>query len=255
MISSLPDPEPFEGPRVVQSHSPWSLVDIFVFGVFSALTVLLLPAGIIEIWHIFNPTFGLSDVTATDQILLQAVVDLVIVGFIAFLIKVVHGLPFLRTIHWFKNYRYGKGFLISLGITLAISVSVIGSRFPSKEASPLEKLLSSNRAMFAFAILGVAVAPLLEEVVFRGFLFKVLSDIGGTVIAVMVTAISFGALHALQLWGNWIAVLLIFVVGFVLSFVRHRSNSLIPSFIIHTAYNSTFFGALILGTLLQKVGH
>src|SRR5262249_32870214 len=155
---SLPDPEPrLEGQGGRQTHSPWSLVDILVFAVFSALTVLLLPAGIIAIWHIFNPTFRLSDVTPTEQILLQAVVDLVIVGFIAFLIKVVHGLPFLRTIHWFKNYRYGKGFLISLGIMLAISVSLIGSRFPSKEASPLEKMLSSNRAMYAFAILGVAV--------------------------------------------------------------------------------------------------
>jgi membrane protease YdiL (CAAX protease family) len=230
-------------------------VDLFVFGIFSTLTVLLLPAGIIEIWRVFNPALGLSDVTATDQILLQGVVDLVIVGFVAFLIKVVHGLPFLRTIHWFKNYPYRKGFLILLGITLAISVSVISSRFPSKEASPLEKLLSSNRAMYAFAILGVAVAPLLEEVVFRGFLFKVLSDIGGAVIAVLVTAISFGAVHALQLWGNWVGVLLIFVVGFVLSFVRHRSNSLIPSFIIHTAYNSTFLGAFLLGTLLQKAVH
>src|SRR5262249_31388195 len=111
-------------------------MDIFVFGVFATLTVLLLPAGIIEIWRIFNPTVGLSDVTVTDQILLQAVVDLVIVGFIAFLIKVVHGLPFLRTIHWFKNYPYGKGFLIFLGFALAISVSAISSRFPSKEASP-----------------------------------------------------------------------------------------------------------------------
>src|SRR5262249_49423465 len=228
---------------------------IFVFGVFATLTVLLLPAGIIEIWRIFEPTLVISDVTATDQIVLQAVVDLVIVGFIAFLIKVVHGLPFFRTIHWFRNYPYGKGFLILLGIALAISVSVISSRFPSKEASPLEKLLSSNRAMFAFAILGVAVAPLLEEVVFRGFLFKVLSDIGGAVVAVLVTAILFGAVHALQLWGNWVGVLLIFVVGFVLSFVRHRSNSLIPSFIIHTAYNGTFLCAFLLGTLLQKAAH
>ena len=109
--------------------------------------------------------------------------------------------------------------------------------------------------MFAFAILGVAVAPLLEEVVFRGFLFKVLSDIGGAGVAVLVTAILFGAVHALQLWGNWVGVLLISMVGFVLSFVRHRSNSLIPSFIIHTAYNGTFLGALLLGTLLQKAGH
>jgi len=38
----------------------------------------------------------------------------------------------------------------------------------------------------------------------------------------------------------------------VLSIVRERSNSLIPSFIVHTAYNGMLVGASAIGTLLQK---
>ena len=52
--------------------------------------------------------------------------------------------------------------------------------------------------------------------------------------------------------GSWAGIALIFVVGYVLSFVRQRSNSLIPSFIIHTSYNGMLFGVFALSTFVQK---
>ncbi len=109
--------------------------------------------------------------------------------------------------------------------------------------------------MYVFAVFGITVAPLFEEIIFRGFLFKVLSDIRGPGTAVSVTAILFALLHLPQLWGSWAGVVLIFVVGYVLSFVRQRSNSIIPSFIIHTSYNGMLFGVFALSTLVQKGAH
>ena len=228
------------------------MLDLIVFGVFFGATVLLLPFSVIRVWRIFSPGLRVTDLTATDQVLLQGVMNLVIVGFIAFLIRVVHGQSFTDTIHWFKNHQFGTGFLVSLGATLAISVLIVSSFFPAKEAPPIEKLLSSTTAVYVFAIFGIAVAPLFEEIIFRGFLFKVLADIRGPGTAVSVTAILFALLHLPQLWGSWAGVGLIFVVGYVLSFVRQRSNSLIPSFIIHTSYNGMLFGVFALSTFVQK---
>ena len=74
-------------------------------------------------------------------------------------------------------------------------------------------------------------------------------------IAVSVTAILFALLHLPQLWGSWAGVVLIFVVGYVLSYVRLRANSLIPSFIIHTSYNAMLFGVFALSTFVQKGAH
>jgi len=62
----------------------------------------------------------------------------------------------------------------------------------------------------------------------------------------------FAGTHAPQLGENWYAVLLIFLVGLILAVVRQRSNSVIPSFIIHTSYNAAIFVLFALGTLLQK---
>src|SRR5205823_6304407 len=90
---------------------------------------------------------------------------------------------------------------------------------------------------------------------FRGFLFRVLFDTRGARTAVSITAILFALLHVPQLWGSWAGVALIFVVGYVLSLVRWRTNSLIPSFIIHTSYNAMLFGVFALSTFVQKGAH
>lgn len=232
--------------------SPWRIADLIVFAVFFLLTVLFLPITALRVWHIFNPELRVADLTAVDQVILQGLMNSVLVGFIAFLIKVVHRQSFVETIHWFRNHQFSIGFLISLGATLAISVLLVSSFFPAGEPPPIERLLSSATAVYVFAIFGIGAAPLFEEIIFRGFLFKVLFDIGGSGMAVSVTAILFALLHLPQLWGSWGGVILIFIVGYVLSFVRLRSNSLIPSFIIHTSYNTMLFGVFALSTYVQK---
>ncbi|PYS17799.1 MAG: hypothetical protein DMG17_08335 [Acidobacteria bacterium] len=233
-------------------QSPWRIADLIVFAVFFLLTVLFLPITVLRVWHIFSPELRVADLTAVDQVILQGLMNSVLVGFIAFLIKVVHRQSFVETIHWFRNHQFSTGFLISLGATLAISVLLVSSFFPAGEPPPIERLLSSATAVYVFAIFGIGAAPLFEEIIFRGFLFKVLFDIGGSGMAVSVTAILFALLHLPQLWGSWGGVILIFIVGYILSFVRLRSNSLIPSFIIHTSYNTMLFGVFALSTFVQK---
>lgn len=250
IIHSVPDPEPQlqrPGPR-----NPWAVADLVVFGLFFIATVLFLPIGLIRLMQVFDPGLRAADLTATDQVMLQGIMNLVLVGFIAFLIKIVHRRAFFEFIHWFRNHNFGTAFLVALGATLAVSVLIVSSFFPPREPPPIEKLLSSATAMYIFAIFGIGVAPLFEEIIFRGFLFKVLFEMAGAAVAVPLTAFFFALLHIPQLWGSWAGIALIFVVGYVLSFVRERSNSLIPSFIIHTAYNAMLFAVFALSNYIQK---
>src|SRR2546426_3050294 len=228
---SLPEPDPGPEPEIEPAvpRSPWSAVDIVVFAVFFLLTVLLLPYSFIRIWQIFNPALKVADLTAVDQVLLQGVLNVVLVGFIAFLIKVVPRHPFLETIHWFRNYEFPNSFLMALGATLAISVLIVSSFFPPSSQPPIERLLSSTSAMYIFAIFGIGVAPLFEEVIFRGFLFKVLSDIGGPGKAGPPTAGLFSFLHISPLWGSWAGIALIFFVGFSPSVISFPADFLLPS--------------------------
>jgi len=229
-----------------------SAFDLLAFGVFFFVTIVFLPLGMIHLMRISRPGLRVEDLTAVDQVLLQGALNLVLVGFIAFLVRIVHRRSFLDFIHWFRNHTFGTGFLVILGATLAISVLIVSSFFPPSEPPPIEKLLSSTSAMYVFAIFGIGVAPLFEEIIFRGFLFKVIFDIAGSSVAIASTAALFALLHIPQLWGSWAGIALIFVVGYILSAVRQRSNSLIPSFIIHTAYNAVLFGLFAVSTLFQK---
>ena len=244
---SFPLPDPQVGMDTPAPRRPWGMVDLIAFALFFLFTMFLLNVLVLRFWG--------KEVTALTQVLLQGIMDGMLVGFIAFLIKVVHQESFFEAIHWKRNYQFSKGFLISSGVSLAITVLIVSSFFPAGEPPPIEKLLSSSTAVYVFALFGIAAAPLFEEIIFRGFLFKVLFEMKSAGTAVSVTAILFALLHIPQLWGSWAGVALIFVVGYVLSFVRWRSDSLIPSFIIHTSYNALLFGVFALSTFIQKTVH
>jgi membrane protease YdiL (CAAX protease family) len=217
------------------------------------VTLLVLPAGLIAIMRTFRPSLEFADLTAVDHVLLQGAMNLALLAFIVFLVKVVHRQSFRDAIHWYKEHGYRTGFLLFMGAALAISVLIVSSFFPPSEPPPIEKLLSSSTtALYVFAIFGVGVAPLFEEITFRGFLYKILEEISGPTIAVPITALLFALPHVPQLWGSWSAIVVIFFVGYILSAVRHRSNSVIPCFVIHTAYNATLFTLFAISNVVQK---
>jgi membrane protease YdiL (CAAX protease family) len=237
MFHSLPNPEP-DADSAIELRNRWALIDLLVFGFFF-MAMLLAIAPLARLPVIY-------------AIPLQAVFNLILVGFIAGWVRIVRRSLFTEYIHFFRSHTFSSKSLIGVGITSALSVLLISAFLPSSGQTPLEKLLTSRTAIAIFAVFGVAVAPLLEEIIFRGFLFKVLWEIGGSRMAIIVTAALFALLHAGQLAGNWGSVVLIFLVGCLLSFVRHRSNSLIPSFVVHTSYNATLFVLFAVSSIAQK---
>jgi membrane protease YdiL (CAAX protease family) len=242
-----------EPPSAFDSARPsWALTDLIAFGSFFLLTLVVLPAVLVLVARVFIPDLSITNLSGEAQILLQGALDLAWVGFIFFLIKVVHRRQILESIHWFHTRQYRVVSLVALGATLAIAVFAVSSFFPPASPPAIEKLVESSRSLYMLVIFGICFAPIIEEIIFRGFFFNVLSELGGTRLAVPATAVLFALLHAPQLWPSLAGIVLIFAVGCVLSIVRERTNSLIPSFIVHTAYNGMLVGASAIGALLQR---
>jgi membrane protease YdiL (CAAX protease family) len=237
MFHSLPNPEPqisFE-----ERRNPWAIVDVVVFGLFFiGMLVLIAPLARLPVIY---------------AIPLQGLFNLTLVGFIAFWIRVVRRNSFSEYIHLRPNWTFSLKSLVLLGAMSALAVLFISAFLPSTGETPLEKLLTSRSAILMFAVFGVAFAPILEEIIFRGFLFKALWEIGGSRAAIPITAALFAILHSPQLAGNWPSVALIFVVGCMLSVVRHQANSIIPSFIVHTSYNGVLFVLFAINSVVQKI--
>jgi len=228
----------------------WEVVDLVVFGAFFLATVFLLPLGSFLLLRLFQPKLEITDLSGVQQILIQAVMDFLLVGFILFLIRVLHARPILHTLRLIPNSHVRIGRLIVGGCFLAIMVLFITFFLPMPSDSPIEKLLTTPFSILVFSVFGIAFAPFLEELIFRGFVFTALVDTAGPTTGVLVTATLFAALHAIQLWGNWAAIAVIFLVGLVLTLVRYRTDSVVSSIIMHTAYNAVIFGISGLGALL-----
>jgi membrane protease YdiL (CAAX protease family) len=95
-----------------------------------------------------------------------------------------------------------------------------------------ENPLNNNPAVIAlYGLSVVVIPPLVEEIMFRGVVLQSLRRYGDG-FAVLVSAILFGLYH-----GNLIQMVFAFVSGLALGFVVIRTNSLLPSILIHCINN------------------
>jgi membrane protease YdiL (CAAX protease family) len=102
----------------------------------------------------------------------------------------------------------------------------------------------STLALVAVAILVGIVAPVVEELFFRGFLFGALGRTMHWVLAALVTGFVFGAIHA----GGTPAVFLVplAVLGALLCVLYRRTGSLLPGMGVH-AFNNALALAVAMG--------
>ncbi len=174
---------------------------------------------------------------------------------------------FATGLHWngMQARRY-FGRLLLLGLGCGFGIALLGSWLPMPKDPPImADLLHSSLGAWMMLVFGVSVAPLFEEMFFRGFLlpaflnaFRWLSLRGdlspaavewlGVPLSVVFTSLPFALLHSRQVSHAWAPVLLIGIVSLVLCLVRLRLNSLASSTVVHAAYNFTLFAGILVQT-------
>lgn len=92
------------------------------------------------------------------------------------------------------------------------------------------------------ALLVVGVAPLVEELVFRGVLLSGLASRMPVWAAVVISALVFGAAHLPDFGFAWYPVPTLVLLGLALGWLRVHSRSLWPSMVMHASNN--FFAAM-----------
>jgi membrane protease YdiL (CAAX protease family) len=164
------------------------------------------------------------------------------------------GGPFWRTIGWRAlRPRVMTGRTAALGCLLGGAALAITTQFASaligkKTKLPIEDLFQSRQSVLYLMVLGIAVAPLIEETIFRGYIYPVVARSFGVPIGVLITGALFGLLHAAQLWGGWGQIALLVLVGIVMTYVRARSGTVLASYLFHLGYNTILFIGLYFAT-------
>jgi membrane protease YdiL (CAAX protease family) len=83
----------------------------------------------------------------------------------------------------------------------------------------------------------VVLFPVVEEMLFRGFLFTGMAQSWGSVLAGFVTTVLFVAVHMPKVLEYWPALLSVTLIGTLTVLIRIRTGSLAPGIALHSTYN------------------
>lgn len=129
-------------------------------------------------------------------------------------------------------------------IVLSLFFVQLATLFPGFDAMQKQAIgftgSDRNNAMLAFIAL-VVVAPLAEEVLFRGYLFSKLRSNVGVITAIILTSITFAALHM-----QWNVAMDTLALSLVLCTLRVVTGSIWAGVILHMIKNSIAFFVLFM---------
>jgi membrane protease YdiL (CAAX protease family) len=125
-----------------------------------------------------------------------------------------------------------------LGLGYVLVASWLFPPPPDFSIGPLARLaLTPGLARLCWVVLGLALAPPLEELLFRGVLFSGLARSWGRGAGAVLSTVLFTALHLPETLGYWPAVLAITLLGGSALALRLHTSAVGPAVAVHFAYN------------------
>lgn len=217
--------------------APWTAAAAFAVGV--ALTLLgVIAVGIVG--AIFGASF--DHPPPAVNIVATVVQDAAFVGAAVLMAsRVGRVLPaqfgIVRT-------RIGPalGWMTAAFVTYAVFTQAWATLVDTHKTDKLPDSLGADQstvALVAVCVMVTVIAPLAEELFFRGYVFGALRNWRGPWPAALITGLVFGAVHA----GSADVVFLppLAVLGFMLCVVRWQTGSLLPCIALHAFNNGIAF--------------
>jgi len=219
----------FDAPRI--SPVPWTTRDVWLGLVSFGLWLLL-----VLVFRVVIEYFSLS----LDLGLLVTLGELLL----------------LVPVWWLtvRKYRIGwdslglrsfRGAMVGLGCGLMILsfafnfvYSLFLALFGLQIQIDLTPIFAELSSPWFFFIGGAVVAPVVEELFFRGFVFGGLRQQYGWQRAALISSALFALLHLTPT-----AIIPIFILGYIFAFLYHRSGSIWPAILMHVLTNSLALGA------------
>ena len=273
-------PDIFGIPTAVPKVAPRRIPNLGHVILFFILALILLGIGqllgvlILQLTHIyphrsFDSLFFLSSTDARASIPIQAF-SYGLIALVAIpVFSVMWHEPFSEGVHWNRIKAQTRFFRLALiGLAAGFGISFFGSFLPMPANPPItQDMMKSAAGAWMMLVFGLTIAPVLEELAFRGFLlpgllngFRWFADRGaisekavkwiGIPVSILLTSLGFAFMHSPQVSHAWGPLILIGFVSVVLCVVRLMMNSVAAGVVVHAAYNFTLFA----GVLYQTAG-
>jgi membrane protease YdiL (CAAX protease family) len=230
---------------------PWSGWDVAAVLCFTLAAVFLFSTVALGVAHVLTSKqhVSWSDLASSPIVVIGAQVAAypIVIVFMMMLVRNKARERFWAAIRWNWPGPAILRFLIA-GAAFAFAVEFASRWLPIPKSLPVDRFFTDTKGAYMMAAFGITLAPLLEELFFRGMLYPVLRRSVGVGLAILLTAIAFAFIHGAQLGYAWAPLLSIFVVGIVFTVVREKTNSVAASFLMHCGYNLALFATLWVGS-------
>lgn len=237
---------------------PWDWIDLVIFAFLSLGGTFLVSIALVFAFSSFHVSMAQLRASAPLRtyfaVLNQVVLSFALVGFMAVQIRTRADVPFWRTVGW-RRLETGRipraivyAGLIAAGLLLSMLVQIVSSSARPKTKLPIEVFFQDRRSALVLMVVSVVFAPFLEETVFRGYIYPALARSFGIAASVIVTGTLFGLMHAPQLWGGWVQITLLVLVGILFTYARAATRTVVTSYLLHVSYNSFLFLAFLISS-------
>ncbi len=235
--------------RVPNWDIPW--IDFLLF-IFSAFLLIILAQNLLALWLPDLPEG--EELELTPQIALLSILSLqgpILLNFILFqkfylkenaiqlnLVPVNVAQDLKHSLILFAQFLpviWLLSMIWSSFLRLLQHFSLIEA-FPIQ---PLVELLAKDMPILNFlmiALLGIALAPLVEEIIFRGCLYRFLKSRHSILVAQLVSAVLFALLH-----DNLNSFLPLVFIGFILVRIYESTGSIYKAIYFHAFFNASSF--------------
>ena len=186
-----------------------------------------------------------NDITASFQLtVLDALAGMGLIWLVLRKYKVGWSSLGLRKFNLLKSsLLIGAMFVLFIGIAYAalIATKLLLPGFdPNQEqVNEFTKAVTGNARLISFFAL-VIIPSIIEEIVFRGFMFPAFSGRVGVLFGALFSSLLFGFAHLQANVGVYTVVL-----GLLLCFMYKRTNSIIPGMALHMINNYVAFAAIM----------
>ncbi len=232
-------PAPASAPAITawRPASGWSLPEI---GAVLGATVLV---SVVEGVLLRSQT--VTSLPVDDQLIVRGsvvIVYYVILLALVWWLAARRARPFAPAVG-LRSFEVGRSVLAVVGYLVAVRAATVGYavvlyllnvRIPGSETDLTRLFGLSATGLLVTVLIAGAFGPFVEEIVFRGVVYGGLADLMPDWLAVLVSAVLFGALH----FSLYLFVPAVFV-GIALALIYRRSGSLWPAIMLHAAYNLT----------------
>jgi membrane protease YdiL (CAAX protease family) len=257
------EPEAPVPPEVPPDPAPWGLRGaLLVPGMVYAGQVvlsLLIGAFATAVLLTLDPQLASHPDHLRDAVLVVSILPvalasaMVAIALVYVSVSVIHRRPFLSSL----GLTWPRGGLVARSAGLGAAVAAAGialiAVFPPDPdtdfGGPLTRLVESGRVGYLiWGFLAVIVAPVMEEIVFRGYAFLGARRRLGPARAGALVTVLFVALHVVETGTYWPALAGIALMATVLIVIMQRTGSLVCCVAGHMGYNAALAAVSLMGT-------